>query len=135
MSDTLAPNPQTQNAGHPLDPHLPVLSQTAQAAKAKFDQTSSAKRRTQGALTELEQLQALGDTVTPENIIQGAGKLVASGESPQQMAALLADMPQGSCQVLQGWLSQHIQQLTQALAQLEPHHQFRDHHQRRDDGQ
>jgi hypothetical protein len=105
-----------------LEKHTPVLAAVAEQAKARYAQTSEAGKRTQNALGEVQQLQALGDTVTPENVIQGAGKLVAAGESPQQMAALLADMPQGSGEVLQGWLAQHAQQLQAALAQLKPYH-------------
>jgi len=76
---------------------------------------------------ELQTLSRLGDMVTPEDVIEGAGTLVAHGAPAAQMASLLADMPQSGGPQLQGWLRQHEAFVAQKEAELGPAHQVAGH--------
>jgi hypothetical protein len=89
-------------------------------ARARFEQLAASRDTLDKVRGELGTLSDLGDTVTPEDVIKGAGKLVAHGLSPSAMAQLLAQMPDGGGEALQGWLAQHQADLGQREAQLEP---------------
>lgn len=67
---------------------------------------------------ELGTLSALGEAVTPEDVIKGAGTLVGHGADPVGMAGLLADMPEGG-QALNAWLQQQTAKVTQNEQQLQ----------------
>lgn len=88
--------------------------------RRQYEQLQNAQKTLEMVRRELSTLEALGDMVTPEDVIKGAGKLVAGGLSPRAMSGLLADMPHSGGVALQGWLSQHSEQLAQREAQLEP---------------
>lgn len=84
------------------------------AHSAKLGEADQTLQKTRG---ELAKLASMGDAVTPEDVIKGAGALVAHGLSPIAMASLLADMPEGGV-ALQGWVQQHLQGLEQREQQL-----------------
>lgn len=95
------------------------LTEAHAAAKAQFDKLAEARGLLDKARAELTDLGKLGDMVTSEDVIKGAGKLVAAGASPLALAKLLSDMPTEGPQ-LQAWLAQHSTALAQQEAQLQP---------------
>jgi hypothetical protein len=68
---------------------------------------------------ELDALVAKGDSVTPEDVIEGAGALVGAGADVHGISGMLASMPQGGGQALVGWLKQQDQFVQQKEAQIE----------------
>ena len=117
----LAPPPAAAAPASP-SPRLAQLQSAHEAAQAQLTQIQSAKTMLDQVKSELQILSRLGDMVTPEDVIEGAGKLVAQGAPAGQMAALLSSMPQGSGAVLQGWLAQQEAQVAQREAQIVPAH-------------
>lgn len=68
----------------------------------------------------LDKLTSLADTVTPQDVVTEAGKLVALGLDPVQIAGMLADMPQEG-DLLVEWIAQQdggIRQRQQQLDQM-----------------
>lgn len=109
--------PQAGPQGQPSLPsgHSPLESSINTAHKAARGQVSKLQDSLKIAdqtRQELATLSALGDQVTPEDVIKGAGALVGKGADPMEMAGLLADMPQGG-QALSSWLQQHEAKLGQ----------------------
>lgn len=100
------------------NPHIDPLTTTHDQAKAKFDQSNQAMQQLSAVRGELDKLAKLGDTVTSEDVIQGAGSLVAAGLDPHSLAALLADMPTGGGNALAGWITQHDAVVTQREQQV-----------------
>jgi hypothetical protein len=68
---------------------------------------------------EMDGLTKLGDTVTPEDVISAAGRVVGHGVDAKGMATILADMPPMGGQGLAGWLMMHDQAITQQEAHAE----------------
>lgn len=85
--------------------------------KAMFGAMTKAKAKTDKIRAELTSLAKLGDQVTPEDVIHGAGSLVGAGIDPMQLTSLLADMPQGG-PALASWISDHAATMTQHEAQM-----------------
>lgn len=110
----IAPAPA---AAPPL--HEALGSQHDQA-RAQYQQLADARGTLDKVREGLGVLVALGDAVSSEDVIKEAGKLVAHGLSPSSMAGLLAEMPDGGGEALQGWLAQHEADVTQREQQLEP---------------
>ena len=103
-------------------PTPPVSAADAhEQAKAHYAKTTAADSMLNSVRAELDKLTSLGDTVTSEDVIQAAGRLVAAGLTPMAMAGLLADMPEGG-QALANWVAVHDQDVTQREAQLAPVH-------------
>jgi hypothetical protein len=100
----------------------PDIAQGHQTLLALFNQSSKAMQRLAHFESALDPLLKMGDTVTPEDVVTAAGRVVAKGEDPAMLASVLADMPEGPG-ALAGWLRQHTQQLAQARAQAEPVHE------------
>src|SRR5271167_2300274 len=73
----------------------------AQASKAK-----EAARMSKLAVAEFDKLTQLGDTVSPDDVIQAASKMVASGGDPAALAGSLADMPANGGAALAAWVQQ-----------------------------
>jgi hypothetical protein len=113
-------NPLAPQGGEtPPDPIEMMHSQHVNM-KALFDMTAE-KMAHQGAIREaLQGLASKGDMVSAEDVIKGAGDMVARGAySAQEMARVLADMPQ-SGQALAQWVKARLQQnivMGQQLAQ------------------
>jgi hypothetical protein len=78
-------------------------------AMEQFKAVKVALGRTQRVADELQSLVHLGDLVTPEDVVKGAGNLVAHGEDPLQLAGYLADMPPQPGEALADWVGQHAQ--------------------------
>lgn len=96
-----------------------VLHEQHDQIKAQFGKLSEADRMLQDTRAELSRLGDLGDLVTPEDVIKGAGNLVAKGGSPMEIAKLLSDLPESGPQI-QAWLAGHEQVLAQHEAALAP---------------
>lgn len=95
------------------------LRQAHDTSKAQFGKLAEARGMLDRARVELESLGKLGDMITQEDVIKGAGKLVAAGLSPMALAKLLSDMPEKS-EPLAAWVQGHAQQLAAREAQLDP---------------
>src|SRR5271163_229728 len=123
------PAPQLQTPGQPAPvqatgswQHTPVLTQVHDQARARFDATSKATKSVDQFQSGLGALSKMGDSVTPEDVIQEAGKLVAGGQDPATLAGFLADMPSSGGQALAGWVEAHLQTVQQAEAQTAAAH-------------
>ena len=122
-----SPAPGPDAPGSPaVGPAPPTLADAHEMAKARYAKTAAADSILTSIRTELDQLTKLGDTVTSEDVIQSAGRLVASGATPMEMASLLADMPEGG-QALANWIAQQDQAVTQREAQVAPLHALARH--------
>lgn len=104
------PNPLTPQAPQLPDDHGPLaksISDAHGAAAAQLSGLQKARAMTDHLRGELSKLTALGDNVTPEDVIKGAGVIVGKGGDPMALANLMADMPMGG-QAINGWLQQHV---------------------------
>lgn len=105
----------------PPDAHAP-LQQTVQdahqQAAAKVGKIRQAQQMVGKMLGTMDGLSKLGDLVTPEDVMKGAGEIVGHGGDPMQIAGLLADMPQGGEAIAQ-WLSGNVEKLQGAKANLD----------------
>lgn len=95
------------------------LAEAHSAVKAQFEKLAGARTMLDKARAELTSLTKLGDLVTQEDVIKGAGKLVAAGLSPMAVAKLLSDMPEKGAE-LTAWLTQHAAGLAAREQQLDP---------------
>lgn len=120
-------NPGTTNNSLAVPPpvlpdgHAPVEQAVTQAhanASGQLSKLTQAKSMVSHIREQLDSLATMGEAVTPEDVIKGAGMLVGKGADPMQMASLLADMPQGG-QALAAWVQGHDAQLKQNEAQLD----------------
>lgn len=119
-SPTMAPGTSTAGV-------LPSLAKSHDMAKAMFDNTSRALAHIQMMSQELTSLSKLGDTVTPDDVIETAGNIVGKGSfSPMEAATVLSDMPDGG-QALAGWVSQHLAQNQATMAQVQQAHAMARH--------
>lgn len=115
---------QDQSGDHPI---VAAMAQSHDHAKALYDRTSQAMEHLHDLGSKLSELGKLGDQVSPSNVIETAGDLVASGRfSPTEMAGYLVDMPPGG-QALAGWVQQHLQNNQANLAQVKPMHELARH--------
>jgi hypothetical protein len=87
------------------------------------------------ARSELDALTKLGDSATIEDVLKGAGKIIAEGGDPKQIMALIAGNPQGGQsampqggQALASWLMEKDQMLKQQEQQLIPMQALAAHH-------
>lgn len=110
----------------PVSPDLPAahapmadtIAQAHAAATAQVKQLSTQRQMMDHLRTELGSLAGLGDAVTPEDVIKGAGMLVGHGADPMKLASLLTNMPQGG-EAISGWVQQHLQVINQNEAGLD----------------
>ena len=87
--------------------------------KAVYEKVRTASQQVMHLRSGLDKLLQLGDMVTPEDVMDEAGKVVARGIAPQDMASLLSTMPTLGGQQLQGWLAIHDATLRDHEAQLQ----------------
>lgn len=109
--DPGAIGPQAAPAGGP--PQMQSFEQLA----AGYDKLQEAQGTLQKVRGVMDQLAGLMDTVTAEDVIEGAGVLVANGLDPVAVAGLLAEMPDGGEQLAE-WIATHDQQMKEREAQL-----------------
>jgi hypothetical protein len=85
------------------------IEQLHSQIKARYQHIGKVETHLNSVSSELDKLTEMGDSITEADVINGAGKLVGSGNvSAQEMAGILADMPQqGGPMTLASWVSQH----------------------------
>jgi predicted component of type VI protein secretion system len=94
------------------------LSNAQDEAQAKWAKVTESETRLAAVRGVMDQLTQMGDMVTPEDVVKGAGRIVAAGMSASAVAGLLADMPEQP-QALQAWVAQQDQGVRQREAQLQ----------------
>ena len=75
-------------------------------AKAVYGQVTKARNLPDHMRREMDDLTRKGDTVSPEDVIAAAGRIVGHGAGAREMATILSSMPTQSGQGLAGWLAQ-----------------------------
>lgn len=120
-----ATNPLTAGAAPQGAPSpqggMAVLQGHLDQAQARLKVADKAAKHLGIIKGELEKLVMMGDTVTQEDVVEGAGRLVAQGLPELEIAGLLADMPENS-QALQAWVAGHLQGVVMNEAKLGPAH-------------
>lgn len=121
MSDNpMMPQGPGPSAPTPSQAHMAPLAKNHQAVSAMFDATQKALKQSANVRQELDKLTGMGDVVTGEDVIEGAGRIVAKGGDPLAMAGVLADMPsEGGSAALAGWIAQHDMAAKQHEAMLQ----------------
>lgn len=84
--------------------------------KAVYNKTLSAGRMIDHLRVEMDKLSDMGDTVTPEDVVAGAGRLVGHGVPARELASILAEMPTQAGQGLAAWVARNDTLLTQQEA-------------------
>jgi uncharacterized coiled-coil protein SlyX len=97
---------------------MPNLDEVSGELQAKYSKLSSARDLLDAVQEQMDGLASKYDTVSPEDVVTSAGKLVAAGLAPEAMAGMLADMPDNS-QALQDWVAQHQKDVAQRSEQLD----------------
>jgi hypothetical protein len=120
VMDSTAPEAAPAPAGVPgAHPLISGMSALHDLSRAKFDKLSDAKAMLEKVKSELLPLAKMGETVSQEDVIKAAGKMVGHGLGASAVAGLLADMPQDG-QPLAAWVAQHMIGVQQREAQLQP---------------
>lgn len=88
-------------------------------AQVQHKQLMKSQKTLDSVRRELDRLTKLGDTVTAEDVIKGAGTLVGTGLSPGAMAQLLSTMPPSGGEALQAWVEQQDQMVRAREVQLQ----------------
>lgn len=109
--------PQGDTAPPPPVPMTDMHDQL-EMMQAQYSQLMSIRGLLDKIRVELTSLQKLGDLVTSEDVVRGAGNLVAAGANPADMAALLSSMPEGG-QALQQWISGNAEMVGQKEGELD----------------
>jgi hypothetical protein len=92
------------------------FGQAQDKAAAQYEKMKEASKKLTVAQTQLDGLVALADTVSQDDVVKAASRLVAAGVGAVQVATLLADMPPDG-QALQGWVAAQDQKIGKAAAQ------------------
>lgn len=98
---------------------LDALQAQHEGAVAQHQQVRQIDQLLQDTREQLDKLIQLGDMVTPEDVIKGAGHLAGRGASPMELAKLLSDMPEDGPS-LANWLSVHEQTVAAKEAAMRP---------------
>lgn len=106
------------NQGAAADPLTQQTQQQHDGAKAVYDQLTKAKGMLDHMRREMDQLVQKGDTVSPDEVVSAAGRVVGHGVGAREMAMMLADMPQMAGQGLAAWLAAHDQGVRQQEAHV-----------------
>lgn len=104
-----------------------ILQGHLDQANARLNAADKVSKQLTNITGELTNLAKMGDTVTPDDVVNSAGRLVAQGSDAMEMAGLLADMPENP-QQLQAWIAQHAQAAQAQVAKLAPVHDLARHH-------
>lgn len=120
QDNPLAPMPQPVVQSTLPFAHSPLeatMQKAHSAASAQVTKLTEARNIQDHMRTTIEGLAGMGDSVTPEDVIKGAGSIVSKGGDAMALAGLLADMPQGG-QALSSWLAQNESKLQASEQQL-----------------
>jgi hypothetical protein len=109
------PSPSPEGLGLASPPSTPALDPVQiksnhDQIKAAFGATTQAIAKVDRIRTELTKLSEMGDVVTTEDVIKGAGTLVGHGIDAHVLAGIMADMPESGPQIA-GWLATHVENL------------------------
>ncbi len=122
MSGAIAPDSPSP---HPI---LAAAQSNLAGEQAKYDKLSKAKSSAEMVRNEMDQLLKLGDSVTADDVVEGLGKMVAGGLSPEPLIAMMAGGPNGEAPMpesgsgLASWLQQHEQKFAQFEQQIAQAH-------------
>jgi hypothetical protein len=121
MLDQQGSGPPGPPSADPSGPHPLISGMTAlhDMTRAKYDKLAEAKGLLEKVKKELLPLAKMGDTVSQDDVIKAAGKIVGHGLGAGAVAGLLADMPQDG-QPLAAWVAQHLLGIQQREQQLAP---------------
>lgn len=112
-----SPYPEMPIPPHPGDAAFPqddqATTQQHGAADAHYNLLQKQNKMLSSVKGEVDKLALMGDAVTPEDVVKGAGKVVSDGGDAKTLAALLVDMPQFSGEALAGWVQGHAADLAQ----------------------
>lgn len=103
-ADAVPPNPVAMPAPGPSDMRQHFITPEL-AAKEQFDKAREAHQQVMVMRQELDNLLALGDTVTMDDLVEAAGNMVAKGLPAIQLASSLAEAPEQQSQ-LQAWVQE-----------------------------
>lgn len=98
---------------------LKPLLDAHSTAKVQFEKLAESRSLLDKVRVEMTSLDKLGDLVTEEDVIKGAGKLVAAGLSPLALAKLMSDLPDKG-PAINSWLATHAATIAQREQQLDP---------------
>lgn len=100
------------------EPMADAIGQAHSTAASQVKKLEEDRAMLDHLRTEFTSLLAMGDNVTPEDVIKAAGALVGKGGDPMALASKLADMPQGG-QAIAAWVKQNADSLTASERQVE----------------
>ncbi len=103
------PNPLAAPAPSGPSPMMQHYGGKQDAAAAQFDKVMEIKGQAEATRAALDTLVAMADTVTQEDVVKAAGKMVAAGVAATQVASELADMPPNG-EALRAWVAEKDQQ-------------------------
>ncbi len=109
-------------SGPSTDP-LTQLSANHDAVKAQYQKTNEVGDLLKATRAELDKLVALGPNVSVEDVMKGAGQILAAGGDETQLLSMIANsqspMPQGG-EALASWVKQQDTMVAQREAQFAP---------------
>lgn len=108
--DNMSPVPG--GSGNRNDPVEQLKAQEAYA-KSLYQTVTKSRNMLDHLRREMDSLTQMGDTVTPEDVISAAGRVVGHGVPAKELATILADMPPMGGQGLAAWLTAHDASITQ----------------------
>ena len=141
MSENMPTNPLAgqgpPTAASPADnshPLIDSLEAAHQTAKAQFGKLDKAQSQSAMVRNQMDQLIRLGDAVTADDVVEGLGKMVAGGLSPEPLIAMMAGnaqtgdppMPESGTG-LAAWLQAHEQKFAQIEQQIAQAHAIAQH--------
>ena len=95
-----------------------AMGQAHSGLRSRYEKLREAESRISVARVVMDELAAMQDTVTQDDVVKGAGRLVAAGGGAAEVAGMLAEMPPDG-EALQGWVAQKDAGLQRIEALLE----------------
>jgi len=116
MSD----NPRTVNMSDvgPVDRGSHPLEAISNYHKAVYTKITNADRMLSRIREEMDKLTNMGDTISPEDVVAAAGRVVGHGVPAREMATLLAGMPVQAGQGLAAWIQEQNALVQQQEAEV-----------------
>lgn len=103
-----------------LPPSAQHLHDLHDDGKAQYNKLKKADNQLKALTEGLTRLAKLADTITAEDVVDEAAKIIKHGISSEQMASILADMPADGGEALAGWVKQMLEVVTGNRAKLAP---------------
>jgi len=99
--------------------HAQELMTEHKKIRTQYEALKKANGVAEFVLEQFDELADLGDTVTPENVIDAASKCVAKGADAMAFAQALGTMPEQPGPPLEAWIQQEGQKFELMAQQLE----------------